>query len=170
VLCIDDRPLLLELRKATLAAHGICITTAVNGYSVMKLLEQTPVDAIVLEYKQEGMDSETVAYQIKQRFPKLPIIMLSAYTDIPERVLWLADEYVMKSELPGGLLRAVQRVKRSVDNYAATESRVRESCIRGMRRNPEFGNASDESTVVGLRREARQGRRRRTRRRRRHDK
>jgi response regulator RpfG family c-di-GMP phosphodiesterase len=131
VLFIDDRPLLLELRKSSLASPGVCIKTAVNGNDAMKLLEQTPVDAIFLEYKQEGMDSEAIAYQIKQRFPNLPVIMLSAYTDIPERVLWLVDEYVMKSELPGGLLRAVQRVKQPTNSYAARESRVRKSSICG---------------------------------------
>ncbi|MGA2648235.1 MAG: hypothetical protein ABSF15_26390 [Candidatus Sulfotelmatobacter sp.] len=48
----------------------------------------------VLEYKQEGMDAEAVACHIKQRFPKLPIILLSAYCEMPERILWLVDEYV----------------------------------------------------------------------------
>jgi len=37
---------------------------------------------------------------IKQRFPNLPIILLSAYSEIPERILWLLDESVMKGELP----------------------------------------------------------------------
>jgi response regulator RpfG family c-di-GMP phosphodiesterase len=125
VLFIDDRPPILELRKSSLASPGVCIKTAVNGHAAMKLLEQTSVDAIFLEYKQEGMDSEAVAYQIKQHFPSLPVIMLSAYTDIPERVLWLVDEYVMKSELPGGLLRAVQRVKNPTSSYAAHRAQRR---------------------------------------------
>jgi DNA-binding NtrC family response regulator len=124
VLCIDDRPLMLERRKAALASHGFCIKTASNGYDAMKMLEQSSVDAVFLEYKQEGMDSEAVAYQIKQRFPNLPIIMLSAYTDIPERVLWLVDEYVMKSELPEGLRRAVQRVKHPTNTYGAHTRRA----------------------------------------------
>jgi two-component SAPR family response regulator len=76
----------------------------------MKTLEQMSVDAVFLEYRQEGMDAEAVAYQIKQRFPNLPIILLSAYTDMPERTLWLVDEYVMKSEMPGGIVRALERV------------------------------------------------------------
>jgi CheY-like chemotaxis protein len=125
VLCIDDRPPLLELRKAFLASHSICTKTAVNGYAAMKMLEQMAVDAIILENKQEGMDSEAVAYQIKQRFPHLPIIMLSACTYIPKRALWLVDEYVMKSELPGGLLRALQRVKQLTNTYGASARRAR---------------------------------------------
>lgn len=124
VLCIDDRPPLLELRKAFLASHSICTKTAVNGYAAMKMLEQMAVDAIILEYKQEGMDSEAVAFQIKQRFPNLPIIMLSANTDIPERVLRLVDEYVMNSELPSGLPRAVQRVKHPTNTYGPHRRRA----------------------------------------------
>ncbi len=44
----------------------------------MKMLEETSVAAVLLEYKQEGMDAEGVACHIKQGFPTLPIILLSA--------------------------------------------------------------------------------------------
>jgi two-component system response regulator FlrC len=110
VLCIDDRPQMLELRKAALASDDFSVETALSGYTAMKMLEGTSVNAVLLEYKHEGMDAEAIAYQIKQRFPNLPIILLSAYADMPERILWLVDEYVMKSEMPEGLVRAVKRV------------------------------------------------------------
>lgn len=112
VLCIDDRPQLLELRKAALESRGFCIETVSSGHAAMKRLEETSVDAVLLEYKQEGMDSEALAYHINQRFPSLPIILLSAYVEMPERILWLVDEYVMKSELPEGLVGVIERVTR----------------------------------------------------------
>jgi CheY-like chemotaxis protein len=68
--------------------------------------------AVLLEYKLEGMDAEAVAYQIKQRFPRLPIILLSAYSQMPERILWLVDEYVLKSEPPEGLAQIIERATR----------------------------------------------------------
>jgi CheY-like chemotaxis protein len=109
VLCIDDRPQMLELRKATLESHGYCVKLASSGYTAMQALEKTSVAAVLLEYKQEGMDAEAVACHIKQRFPNLPIILLSAYSEMPERILWLVDEYVMKSELPERLLLLLER-------------------------------------------------------------
>ena len=115
VLCIDDRPQVLELRKAALASFDVAVETVSSGYAAMKSLERTSVDAVLLEYKQEGMDAEAVAYQIKQRFPTLPIILLSAYADMPARILWWVDEYVMKSELPEGLVRALERVTHSIN-------------------------------------------------------
>jgi CheY-like chemotaxis protein len=123
VLCIDDLPPVLELRKATLESHGYCVKIASSGHTPMKLLEDAPVAAVLLEYKQEGMDAEAVAWHIKQRFPNLPIILLWAYSEMPERILWLVDEYVMKSELPERLVptieRAQSRASRSNERYQA---------------------------------------------------
>ena len=112
VLYIDDRPQMLELRKATLEPEGYCVKIASTGYAAIKMLEEASVVAVLLEYKQEGMDAEAVAYHIKQRFPNLPIILLSAYSEIPERILWLVDEYVMKSEMPERLMLIIERAQR----------------------------------------------------------
>ena len=109
VLCIDDRPQALEFRKAILESRGYCVKTASSGYTAMKILEETSASAVLLEYKQEGIDAGAVACHIKSRFPSLPIILLSAYSEMPERILWLVDEYVMKSELPEGLVRIIER-------------------------------------------------------------
>ena len=112
VLCIDDRPQVLDLRKATLESHGYCVKIASSGYTAMKMLEERSVVAVLLEYKQEGMDAEAVACLIKQRFPNLPIILLSAYSEMPERILWLVDEYVMRSEFPEQLVPIIERACR----------------------------------------------------------
>jgi CheY-like chemotaxis protein len=118
LLCIDDRPEALELRKATLESHGYRVKTASSGYTAMKMLEATRVSAVILEYKSEGMDAEAIGCHIKQWFPDLPIILLSAYSEIPERVLWLVDEYVMKCELPEGLVRTIERATGRADTAA----------------------------------------------------
>ena len=117
LLCIDDRPQLLEVRKAALEAQGYCVKIASSSCTAMKMLEDTSVAAVLLEYKLEGMDTEAVACHIKQRFPSLPIILLSAYAEMPERILWLVDEYVMKSELSERLMPTIERATRA----AATE-------------------------------------------------
>jgi CheY-like chemotaxis protein len=119
VMCIDDRPEQLGLRRAALEFSGFRVETATNGYAAIKMLEEASVDAVLLEYEEEGMDAEALAYQINRRFPNLPIILLSAHFEMPERILWLVDEYVMKSELPGGLVRVLERVTRPVNTDEA---------------------------------------------------
>ena len=113
LLCID-LPQVLELRKQTLESHGYSVKIASNSHSAMKMLEESSVAAVLLEYKHEGMDSEAIACHIKQRFPNLPIILLSAYSGMPERILWLVDDYVMKSELPERLVPIIERAHKIV--------------------------------------------------------
>lgn len=111
LLCIDF-PQALELRKETLESHGYRVKIASSRHAAMKMLEESSVAAVLLEYKREGVDTEAVACHIKQRFPNLPIILLSAYSEMPERILWLVDEYVMKSELPERLVPTIERAHR----------------------------------------------------------
>jgi CheY-like chemotaxis protein len=79
------------------------------------MLEQMAVAAVLLEYKSEGMDAEAVAHHIKQRFPDQPIILLSAYAEMPEALLWLVDEYVMRSEPVERLVEVIERMPRRSD-------------------------------------------------------
>lgn len=109
VLCIDDLPQALEIRKTTLESHGYSVKVASSGYTAMRMLEEFSVAGVLLEYKQEGMDAEAVASHIKQRFPDMPIILLSAYSQMPERILWLVDDYVMKSEPLEHLMQIIER-------------------------------------------------------------
>ena len=111
LLCIDDLPQVLELRKATLESQGYSVKLASNSCEAIRMLEETSVAAVLLEYKLEGLDAEAIACHIKQRFPNLPIILLSAYFEMPERILWLVDEYVMKSELAELLVPIIERAQ-----------------------------------------------------------
>jgi len=125
LLCIDDRPQLLELRKAGLKSLGFSVEIATNGISAIHTLEIMPVAAVLIEYKSEGLDAEAVAFQIKQRFPAQPIILLSAYSDMPERVLWLVDECVMRSEPLEGMVQTIERVTRGITTGEARKHPVR---------------------------------------------
>jgi len=98
VLCIDDLAHQLAIRKASLESRGYSVQTASSGRAALRILEQMPVSAILLEYKREGMDAAAIAFLIKQRFPQLPILLLSAY-ELPEQVLWLFDDYVLKGAI-----------------------------------------------------------------------
>jgi CheY-like chemotaxis protein len=109
VLCIDDCAQALDLRRAALESRGYSVKVASCGVTAINMLKEISVAGVLLEYKTEGMDAEAVAVHIKQRFPDVPIILLSAYSEMPERILWLVDEYVMRSELPEGLISIIER-------------------------------------------------------------
>jgi DNA-binding NtrC family response regulator len=65
VLCIDDRPHVLELRKATLESHGYCANITSNGHTALKMLEETTVAAVFAEVQtgRHGRRSRGLPYQ-----------------------------------------------------------------------------------------------------------
>ena len=113
LLLVDDRAALLPYRKAVLESLGYSVITATSSSTALAELGNCTIDVVLLEYKTEGLDAEATACHIKQRFPSLPIVLLSAYSELPERILWLVDEYVMKSEPLESLAHVFERVIRS---------------------------------------------------------
>ena len=66
LLCIDDLPQPLELRKATLESHGYCVKIASSGHTAMKMLEETSVAAVLLvQTGRYGRGSSSLPYQAK---------------------------------------------------------------------------------------------------------
>lgn len=129
ILCIDDNQQMLAVRKANLELLGYSVLTSSSAGAAIKLLKQVPVDVVLLEYKQEGLDAEAIAFHLKQQFPQLPIILLSAFAHMSERVLWLVDEYVMKSARSEELALTIDRIvlpktKKSVCAVRALPSRA----------------------------------------------
>ena len=112
VLCIDDLPQALELRKATLESHGYCVEDRIERPHRYKDVGGNVggCGSTGVQTGRHGRGSR--ARRIKQRFPNLPIILLSAYSEMPERILWWVDEYVMKSELPERLVPIIERTHR----------------------------------------------------------
>jgi hypothetical protein len=83
------------------------------------MLENETIAAVVLEYKCEGIDAEAVAWLIKRKFPKEPVVLLLTCFEVPERLLWLVDEYVLRSEPTDGLLQVIKRATASAMARAA---------------------------------------------------
>jgi CheY-like chemotaxis protein len=100
----------LQLRKAALERLGYGVKTALNSYAAIKALQDNVVRAVLIDYKSEGIDAEAVAFHIRQGFPQQAIILLSAYSDMPERILWLVDEFVMRSAPLETLAQVIERV------------------------------------------------------------
>jgi CheY-like chemotaxis protein len=57
VLCVDDRPDWLKLRKSVLETLGYYVVTATDAPTAITILEALPVDVVLLEYKCEGFDA-----------------------------------------------------------------------------------------------------------------
>ncbi len=104
VLCVDDEQVGLSIRKILLERAGYLVLTAADGTSGLELFAAHPVDAVILDYSMPGMHGGQVAEKMRQTKPNVPILLLSAYVDLPVEVTSLADIYMTKGEGAPALL------------------------------------------------------------------
>jgi CheY-like chemotaxis protein len=104
VLCVDDEAVGLGIRKILLERAGYRVLIAADGSSGLKLFAAHPVDAVVLDYAMPGMHGGQVAQKMRQIKPEVPILLLSAYLNLPAEVTSLADLYMTKGEGAPALL------------------------------------------------------------------
>jgi CheY-like chemotaxis protein len=107
ILCVDDEVVGLGVRKMVLESRGYRVLTADNGPDALVLFSAEPLNLVVLDYRMPGMNGDTVARKMKDLRPKFPIIMLSAYVDLPSETLAVVDRFVMKGDGPSALLEVI---------------------------------------------------------------
>lgn len=104
ILCIDDEALGLRIRKTVLEHAGYQVLTALDGPTGLSLFRGNPVDCVVLDYYMPEMDGGAVAQAMRRERPEIPILLLSAYINLPSEVVALVDVTLLKGEGPLELL------------------------------------------------------------------
>ena len=98
VLCIDDEQTALQLRQTLLESAGSRVLAAKSGAQGIKAFRAEPVHAVVLDYWMADMNGLQVAREIKKLNPSVPIIILSAYGELLDESLGIADLWIRKGE------------------------------------------------------------------------
>jgi CheY-like chemotaxis protein len=111
LLCIDDEPNVLAVRKMLLESVGYRVLLADDGPRGINLLKREHVNTVIVDYKMPEMTGSEVAEQIRKTHPGMPIIMLSAFVDLTPEQLKDVDAYVTKGESPDVLLRTIENVQ-----------------------------------------------------------
>jgi PAS domain S-box-containing protein len=84
VLLVDDDILVSMGATDMLLDLGHSVTEAQSGAHALKLLEtDSPFDIVVTDYAMPGMNGFELAQRIKERNPKLPIILATGYAELP---------------------------------------------------------------------------------------
>ena len=110
----DDRAVQRALRRL-FETEGFAVEISSDGKSALEAFRTTAPAAIVLDLRLPAMSGRDVCREIKQQSPSLPIIVLSATSDVSDKVLLLelgADDYVTKPFSPRELLARVRAALR----------------------------------------------------------
>jgi CheY-like chemotaxis protein len=110
ILCIDDDPILLVLRRHLLQKSGYLVLTTDGGPNGLKIFSTGMVDTVVLDYAMPMMNGGVVAAQMRQIKGDVPLILVSGGSTIPEEDLALFNRSITKAEPPGVLLSAIKEI------------------------------------------------------------
>ena len=110
----DDRAVQKALRRL-FEAEGFVVEVAGNGAEGLEMFRTAPPSVLVLDLSLPGTPGQDVCREINQVAPLLPIIILSARTEVMDKVLLLelgAHDYVTKPFSPRELLARVRTAMR----------------------------------------------------------
>jgi CheY-like chemotaxis protein len=113
ILVVDDEPAICDAIKMMLQFDGHQVQTARGGKDALVLLERDKFDLVTVDYAMVGMKGDELATAIKQRLPRQPIIMITAYAEMLKsdgNSLSAVDGIVSKPFLLEDLRAAIDRV------------------------------------------------------------
>jgi CheY-like chemotaxis protein len=107
ILCIEDEPIHLTLRKKVLERDGYNVIGATTATDALKILSEAPVCAVIADHLLQGTTGTELAKEMKKIKPRVPIILFSGTA--PQR-LNDVDVYVNKGEPTAFFLGIVRDV------------------------------------------------------------
>jgi two-component system response regulator (stage 0 sporulation protein F) len=112
ILIADDEEALQRLYKEEFEEEGYEVLLASTGKEVVSLLEDPAhlPDLIVMDIRMPEMNGIDTLRAIKEKYPQLPVILCSAYSEFKQDFsTWASDDYVVKSSDLTELKEAVKR-------------------------------------------------------------
>lgn len=99
ILCVDDDPETLKLRKRLLELAGYSVETAASGVDALRTLaEGQSVDLVMLDYIMPGMKGDELAEKLREQYPNLRLMAVSAVGQLPSRLLRVVDSHLQKGQ------------------------------------------------------------------------
>ena len=109
ILCVDDEENPLILRKLVLEKAGYQVVTASSGRKALEILQSQPVHLVLSDLLMPGMTGTELTRQVKQLYPKIPVVLVSGVNEIPPEASH-ADLFISKVEGPASLCQNISVV------------------------------------------------------------
>ena len=115
ILVVEDDPAVQKALRRLFETEGYSVETQSDGRAALDSFQASAPAAIVLDLRLPKVSGSDVCKEIKSLAPTLPIVVLSAASDVSDKVLLLelgADDYVTKPFSPRELLARVRAALR----------------------------------------------------------
>ena len=117
ILICDDQKDIVNALKIYLAPEGYRLFEAYTGADALRIVREETIHLVLLDIMMPQMDGITATAKIRE-FSNVPIILLTAKSEIEDKVLGLnvgADDYVTKPFVPVEVLARVRSQLRRYD-------------------------------------------------------
>ena len=125
VLVIEDDRAVQKALKRLFESEGYAVDVASDGSDGLAKFRSTTPSALVLDLRLPGVLGQDVCREVKREAPAVPVIILSAKSEVTDKVLLLeigADDYVTKPFSPRELLARVRAAVRRSGRAPAGET------------------------------------------------
>lgn len=115
ILVIEDDARIQKVLHRLFTTEGFELSSASDGNAGLANFQRESPDAVVLDLMLPGMSGRELCKTIKSSVPDVPVLILSAVTEVADKVLLLelgADDYMTKPFSPRELLARVQAALR----------------------------------------------------------
>jgi len=113
ILIVDDDQNILRLYKEELEEEGYNIVIASNGQEAIELFEKENPDIVTLDIQLPDIDGIKLLRQMKEKRPRMPIIMSTAFDYRDDFSVWASEAYIVKSadlsELKATIKKLIER-------------------------------------------------------------
>ncbi len=86
LLIVDDEPSILQSLGGLLSDEGFGVTTALNGYEALKIIEAESPDLVLLDIWMPGIDGIETLKEIKNENPNIQVIIITGHGTIETAV------------------------------------------------------------------------------------
>ncbi|HKV49462.1 MAG TPA: response regulator transcription factor [Candidatus Acidoferrales bacterium] len=115
VLVVEDNRALQRTLQRLFASDSLDVQIASDGVEGLEMFKKQIPDVVVLDLKLPRLPGKELCREFKMTAASVPIVVLSANSDVEDKVLLLelgADDYVTKPFSPRELLARVRRAMR----------------------------------------------------------
>lgn len=124
IILIEDDTSISEYIQAILTDEGFSVRATDKGITGLELVEELTPDLIILDLQLPDMQGESVCVELRKNHPSTPIIMLTAKTNLSDKVQGFnsgADDYITKPFAAEELIARIKaRLRTGQDNTLLT--------------------------------------------------
>ena len=97
ILIVDDDAHIQRLYKEEFEDEGYKVVIAGTGKEALELFEKENPDIVTLDILMPDIDGISLLRKMKEKQPKIPIIMSTAYDYRDDFAVWASEAYIVKS-------------------------------------------------------------------------